>query len=64
MQPKGLIIVVPLALAAALSLVLVSSDKTFSLTISLGALLLVVAFVSTRLSLYLLVFALMISFWS
>ncbi len=61
MQPKGLIIVVPLALAAALSLVLVSSDKTFSLTISLGALLLVVAFVSTRLSLYLLVFSMLLS---
>src|SRR5712691_11383650 len=61
MQPKGLIIVVPLALAAALSLVLVSSDKTFSLAIILGALLLVVAFVSTRLSLYLLVFSMLLS---
>src|SRR5438876_5939777 len=61
MKPKGLIIVVPLALAAALSLVLVSSDKTFSLTISLGALLLLIAFVSTRLSLYLLVFSMLLS---
>src|SRR5256712_5974977 len=61
MQPKGLIIVVPLALAAALSLVLVSSDKAFSLTISLGALLLVVACVSTKVSLYLLVFSMLLS---
>ena len=61
MQPKGLIIVLPLALAAALSLVLVSSDKMFSLAIILGALLLVVAFLSTRLSLYLLVFSMLLS---
>src|SRR5437867_12148529 len=61
MQPKGLIIVLPLALAAALSLVLVSSDKMFSLAIILGALFLVVAFVSTKLSLYLLVFSMLLS---
>jgi O-antigen ligase len=61
MQPKGLIVAVPLALAAALSLFIVSSDTSFSLTIILGALVLVVAFVSTRLSLYLLVFSMLLS---
>src|SRR5216684_2886429 len=61
MQPKGLIVAVPLALAAALSLFIVSSDTSFSLTIILGALVLVVAFVSTRLSLYLLVFSILLS---
>src|SRR5438876_863254 len=61
MQPKLLRIVLLLALAAALSLVLVSSDKMFSLAIILGALLLVVAFLSTRLSLYLLVFSMLLS---
>src|SRR5438128_4484036 len=61
MQPKGLIIVVPLALAAALSLTLVSRDSAFSSTIIVGALLLVVAFVSTKLSLYLLVFSMLLS---
>ncbi len=61
MQPKGLIVAVPLALAAALSLLIVSSDTSFSLTIILGALVLVLAFVSTRLSLYLLVFSMLLS---
>src|SRR2546425_3108205 len=61
MQPKGLIIVVPLALAAALSLTLVSRDSAFSSTIIVGALVLVVAFMSTRLSLYLLVFSMLLS---
>lgn len=60
MQPKGLIIVVPLALAAALALFIVSSDTSFGLTVILGALLLVVAFVSTRISLYLLVFSMLL----
>jgi len=61
MQPKGLIVAVPLALAVALSLFIVSNDTSFSLTIILGALVLVVAFVSTRLSLYLLVFSMLLS---
>ena len=62
MQPKGLIIVaVPLAVAAVLSLIIVSSDPSFSLTIILSVLLLVVAFVSIRLSLYLLVFSMLLS---
>jgi O-antigen ligase len=62
MQPKGLIIVaVPLALAAALSLFIVSSDISFSLTIILGVLLLAVAFISTKISLYLLVFSMLLS---
>src|SRR5712692_981472 len=61
MQPKGLIVAVPLALAVALSLFIVSNDTSFSLTIILGALVLVVAFVSTRISLYLLVFSMLLS---
>ena len=62
MQPKGLITVaVPLALAAVLSLVLVSNNPWIGLTIIVGVLLLVVAFVSTRVSLYLLVFSMLLS---
>src|SRR5438445_6617501 len=62
MQPKGLITVaVPLALAAVLSLVLASNNPWIGLTIILGVLLLVVAFVSTRVSLYLLVFSMLLS---
>src|SRR5439155_5853340 len=62
MQPKGLITVaVPLALAAVLSLVLASNNPWIGLTIILGVLLLVVAFVSTRLSLYLLIFSMLLS---
>src|SRR5437867_7417961 len=62
MRPKGLITVaVPLALAAVLSLVLASNNPWFGLTIILGVLLLVVAFVSTRVSLYLLVFSMLLS---
>src|SRR6266571_905170 len=62
MQPKGLITVaVPLALATVLSLVLVSNNPWIGLTIILGILLLVVAFVSTRVSLYLLVFSMLLS---
>src|SRR2546427_3138093 len=57
MQPKGLIVAVPLALAAALSLFIVSSDTASSLRIVVGVTLLLIAFVSTRLSLYLLVFS-------
>ncbi len=61
MQPKGLIVTVPLALAAALSLFIVSSDTSFSLRIFVGVAFLLVAFVSTRLSLYLLVFSMLLS---
>src|SRR5437660_2316235 len=62
MQPKGLIsVAVPLALAAVLSLVLASNNPWIGLTIILGVLLLVVAFVSTRVSLYLLVFSMLLS---
>src|SRR2546428_2012779 len=61
MQPKGLIIVVPLALAAALSLFIVSSDTSSSLLIVVGVALLLVAFVSTKISLYLLVFSMLLS---
>src|SRR2546426_9631168 len=61
MQPKGLIIAVPLALAGALSLFIFTSDTSFSLRIIVGILLLVVAFVSTKLSLYLLVFSMLLS---
>src|SRR5206468_427827 len=61
MQPKGLIIAVPLALAAALSLFIVSSDTAFSLRIIVGVALLLVAFVSTKISLYLLVFSMLLS---
>jgi len=61
MQPKGLIVAVPLALAAALSLFIVSSDTAFSLRIVVGVALLLMAFVSTRLSLYLLVFSMLLS---
>src|SRR3989442_301695 len=61
MQPRALIIVVPLALAAALSLFIFTSDTWFSLRIVVGILFLVVAFVSTRLSLYLLVFSMLLS---
>jgi O-antigen ligase len=61
MQPKGLIIVVPLALAAALSLFIVSSDTAAGLRIVVGVALLLVAFVSTRISLYLLVFSMLLS---
>src|SRR3989442_2331992 len=61
MQPKGLIVAVPLALAAALSLLIVSSDTAFGLRIVVGVALLLVAFLSTRLSLYLLVFSMLLS---
>src|SRR5881296_277703 len=61
MQPKGLIVAVPLALAAALSLFIVSSDTAFSLRIIVGVALLLVAFVSTKISLYLLVFSMLLS---
>src|SRR2546422_4615333 len=61
MQPKGLIIVVPLALAGDLYLFIFASDTSFSLRIIVGILLLVVAFVSTKLSLYLLVFSMLLS---
>src|SRR5436309_14524527 len=61
MQPKGLIVAVPLALAAALSLFIVSSDTTFSLRIVVGVAFLLVAFVSTKISLYLLVFSMLLS---
>src|SRR3989449_3319274 len=61
MQPKGLIVAVPLALAAALSLFIVSSDTASSLRIVVGVALLLMAFVSTRLSLYLLVFSMLLS---
>src|SRR5712691_5223584 len=61
MQPKGLIIAVPLALAGALSLFIFTSDTSFSLRIIVGILFLVVAFVSTKLSLYLLVFSMLLS---
>jgi O-antigen ligase len=61
MQPKGLIVAVPLALAGALSLFIVSSDTAFSLRIVVGVALLLMAFVSTRLSLYLLIFSMLLS---
>src|SRR2546428_14090949 len=61
MQPRALIIVVPLALAAALSLFIFTSDTWFSLRIVVGVLFLLVAFVSTKLSLYLLVFSMLLS---
>src|SRR5207247_8034475 len=61
MQPKGLIVAVPLALAAALSLFIVSSDTASNLRIVVGVAFLLVAFVSTRLSLYLLVFSMLLS---
>ncbi len=61
MQPKGLIVAVPLALAVALSLLIVSTDTSFGLRIVVGVALLLVAFVSTRLSLYLLVFSMLLS---
>ncbi len=61
MQPKGLIIAVPLALAGALSLFILTSNTAFSLRIIVGILFLVVAFVSTKLSLYLLVFSMLLS---
>src|SRR5713226_5482847 len=61
MQPKGLIIAVPLALAAALSLFIVSSDTALILRIVVSVVLLLVAFVSTKISLYLLVFSMLLS---
>src|SRR2546427_7672661 len=61
MQPKGLIVAVPLALAAALSLFYDSVDYASSLRIVVGVALLLMAFVSTRLSLYLLVFSMLLS---
>src|SRR6266571_1592470 len=61
MQPKGLIVAVPLALAAALSLFIVSSDTAFSLRIVVGVAFLLLAFVSTRVGLYLLVFSMLLS---
>src|SRR2546428_10149406 len=61
MQPKGLIIVVPLALAGALSLLIVSSDTAVGLRIVVSVALLLIAFVSTRLSLYLLIFSMLLS---
>src|SRR5437016_6398621 len=61
MQPKGLIIAVPLALAGALSLFILTSDTWFTLRIIVGISFLVVAFISTRISLYLLVFSMLLS---
>src|SRR5881296_2220952 len=61
MQPKGLIIAVLLALAGALSLSIVSGNSSLGLRIFVGVAFLLVAFVSTRLSLYLLVFSMLLS---
>jgi len=61
MQPKGLIVAIPLALAAALSLFIVSSDTAAGLRIVVGVMLLLVAFASTKISLYLLVFSMLLS---
>jgi hypothetical protein len=61
MQPKGLLVAVPLALAAALSLLIVSTDTSFGLRIVVGVALLLVAFVSTKVSLYLLVISMLLS---
>jgi hypothetical protein len=61
MQSKGLVVAVPLALAAALSLFIVSSDTAFSLKLVLGFALLLVAFISTKISLYMLVFSMLLS---
>src|SRR5438445_9673326 len=61
MQPKGLIIAVLLALAGALSLSIVSGNSSLGLRIVVSVAFLLVAFVSTRLSLYLLIFSMLLS---
>ncbi len=61
MQPKGLIIAVLLALAGALSLSIVSGNSSLGLRFVVSVAFLLVAFVSTRLSLYLLIFSMLLS---
>src|SRR5438445_3388052 len=61
MQPKGLIIAVLLALAGALSLSIVSGNSSLGLRIVVSVAFLLVAFVSTRLSLHLLIFSMLLS---
>ena len=58
---KGLLIIVALALAGALGVLIVSNEPTSILPIFLGLLLLLVAFLSTPASLYILVFSMLLS---
>lgn len=58
---KGLLIVVALALAGALGVLIVSNDPTDILPIAFGLLLLLIAFLSTPASLYILVFSMLLS---
>ncbi|TAL10706.1 MAG: O-antigen ligase family protein [Nitrospirae bacterium] len=58
---KGLLILVALALAAALGMLIVSNEPTSILPIFLGLLLLIIAFLSTTASLYILVFSMLLS---
>lgn len=58
---KGLLIIVALALAGALGVLIVSNEPTTILPIFLGLLLLIVAFLSTPASLYMLVFSMLLS---
>lgn len=58
---KGLLIIVALALAAALGVLIVSNEPSRILPICFGLLLMVVAFLSTPASLYILVFSMLLS---
>lgn len=58
---KGLLIIVALALAGALGALIVFNEPTIILSIAFGLLLLVVAFLSTPASLYILVFSMLLS---
>ena len=58
---KGLLIIVALALAGALGALIVFNEPTVVLPIFLGLLLLIVAFLSTPASLYILVFSMLLS---
>ena len=60
MQSQGIMILVSLVLAVALAAVIISNTPVISLAIVLGVLALALAFLSTNISLYVLVFAMLL----
>lgn len=60
MKSRWLMIVAPLALAAALGVFIVSNSPVLSFTVVVGMVILLVAFVSTSASLYILVFSMLL----
>lgn len=60
MKSRWLMIVAPLTLAAALGVFIVSNSPVLSFTVVVGVVVLLVAFLSTRVSLYILVFSMLL----